>query len=182
MAAEIDLNQLLAPIAPDASSGRDLRYERSFEALLESADPTPVETPLPNGGKTMSPPQRDFKKIRRDALDLLRIGRDLRALVVFAEALAVTDGPAGLAAGLTLIRRSLQEHWHTLHPSLDLDETKPADQAALRLNALRSLAAPDDMLPELGRIRLLEVAGLGGVSLRDWELASGRGSPFAYET
>ena len=54
-----------------------------------------------------------------------KTGRDLRVLIVLAEALAVTDGPGGLAAGLTLIRRSLQEHWDTLHPSLDLDEPEP---------------------------------------------------------
>src|SRR5262249_13027317 len=109
-------------------------------------------------------------------------GRDLRVLVLLSEALAVTDGPGGLAVGLALIRRSLEEHWDTLHPALDREETRPADQAALRLNALRSLAAQDDMVPELGLLKLLEVTGLGGVSLRDWDLASGRSSPFAYET
>ena len=160
MAVELDLDRLLAPIAPDAPSGRELRYDRSFEALFEAADATPVETDLPTGGKAMAPPQRDFKKIRRDALDLLKTGRDLRVLVLLAEALAVTDGPGGLAAGLALVRRSLDEHWSTIHPSLDLEETIPADQAALRLNALRSLAAQDDMLPESG--------GSDCLRCRDW--------------
>ena len=94
----------------------------------------------------------------------------------------MTDGPTGLAAGLELVRRSLEEYWPTLHPALELNEKKPADQAGMRLNALKSLSAEADMLPELGRLKLLEVPGLGGASLRDWELASGRSSPFAYET
>jgi type VI secretion system protein ImpA len=181
MAGELDLERLLAPVSPDAPSGSELGYSPAFAILREAAEAR-LEITQQDGKDLQAPRPRDFKKIRRDALDLLKTGRDLRVLIVLAEALAVTDGPAGFAAGLTLIRRSLQEHWDTLHPSLDLDETKPADQAALRLNALRSLAAQDDMLPELGRLRLLDVPGLGGVSLRDWDLASGRSSPFAYET
>lgn len=181
MAVELDLDRLLAPIAPDAPSGRDLVYSSAFALLRESAE-AGMEYVKLNGKEVQLPRQRDFRKIRRDALDLLKSSRDLRVLVVLVEALAVTDGPAGLAGGLALVRRSLEEHWPTLYPPLDLEERQPADQAALRLNALKALAAEAGMLPELGRLKLLEVPGLGGASLRDWELASGRSSPFVYET
>ena len=182
MAIDLDLERLLAPIEAGAPSGRNLRYDPAFEALRTAADATPVERTLEDGRKVMAPPQRDFGKIRRDALALLRVGRDLRVQTLLAEALAASEGPAGIAAGLALIRRSLAEHWDSVHPSLDASETQPADQAALRLNALRSLAAPDDMLLELGRMRLLEVPGLGALSYRGWELATGRSTPAPYET
>ena len=181
MAVELDLDRLLVPITPDAPSGSDLGFSPGYALLRESAE-AGMEFVMLNGKEVQLPRQRDFRKIRRDALELLKSGRDLRVLVVLAEALAVTDGPDGLAAGLTLVRRSLEEHWPTLHPALDLEERQPADQAALRLNALKSLAAEADMLPELGRLKLLEVPGLGGAGLRDWELASGRSNPYAYET
>ena len=38
MAIDLDLDRLLAPIATDAPSGRDLRYEPAFEALREAAE------------------------------------------------------------------------------------------------------------------------------------------------
>jgi type VI secretion system protein ImpA len=180
MAIDLDLERLLAPIAADAPSGRDLRYDSAFQALRQMVE---ANLSVP---QDMDQPaawlQRDFKKIRRDAVALLGTGRDLRVLTILAEALAATDGPAGLAAGLELVRRSLQDHWETIHPSLDMDETGPADQAALRLNALRSLAADEDMLPELARMPLVSAPGVGGLSLRDADLASGRSNPLAYET
>ena len=109
----------------------------------------------------MAPPQRDFKKIRRDALDLLKTGRDLRVLVLLAEALAATDGPS---RSRSRARARPPQPGRTLgdNPSgLDLGRIAPADQAALRLNALRALVAQDDMLPELGRMRIVEAAGVG---------------------
>src|SRR4051794_15226836 len=182
MAVELDLVRLLAPVSPDAPSGVDLRRDQAFDLLQAALEPG-YDYPKDEAGREIQVPKaRDYPKLRRDALALLGRGRDLRVLVILAEALAVTDGPPGLAVGLTLIRRNLQDHWDTLHPGLDLDETKAGDQAALRLNALKALAALDDMLPELGRSKLLEVPGLGSASLRDWDLATGRSTPFAYET
>ena len=179
MAIDLDLDRLLAPIAADAPSGRDLRYDPAFQPLRQAVEAylsIPEDRDLPAVWL-----QRDFKRIRRDALALLGAGRDLRVLTILVEALAATDGPAGLAAGLELMRRSLTDHWETIHPGLDLDETRPADQAMLRLNALKALAAEEDMLPELARMRLVEVPGVGGISLREVDLASGRSSPFPQE-
>jgi type VI secretion system protein ImpA len=181
MPGDLDLERLLAPVSADAPSGRDLRYEPGFEALRDAATPGSGDIPGPDGRPVWGPRPRDFRKVRREALELLASGRDLRVLAWLAEALAVTEGPAGLAAGLELVRRSLEQHWDSLHPSLELDEREPADQAAARLNALRSLASPEGMLLELARTRLVEQPGVGAVSLREWELATGWSSPLAYE-
>jgi type VI secretion system protein ImpA len=170
MAIDLDLDGLLAPIAADAPNGEDLRYEPAFQAFLADADPSPPDR-MEDTGKGTAPPGRDFHKLRQMALALLRRGRDLRVLAILAEALAVTEGPAGLEVGLRLLRRSLEAHWDGLYPSLDLDERDPVEQARQRLSALHRLAANDDMLLELRRMRLAEKPGLDPVSLRALEQA-----------
>jgi type VI secretion system protein ImpA len=181
MLTDLDLERSLAPIADEAPSGRDLDYDPAFQALLTAAEPGREELDGGDGRKLFLPRQRDFGQIRREAQRLLETGRDLRVLTLLAEALTVTEGPAGLAAGLTLISRSLRDHWETIYPQLDRDEQAPADQAAARLNALRCLADPEGMLLELRRLPLAEVAE-GAVSLRALELARGDSEPLPYET
>jgi type VI secretion system protein ImpA len=182
MLSEHDLERLLAPIAPDAPSGREPTYDPAFEALQAAAEPGREEAQDDDGRSLFRPRERDFGRIRRDALTLLEAGRDLRILVVLGESLAATEGPVGLEAGLRLIRRSLQDHWGTLYPELDPDEEAPTDAAAARLNALRRLVDPEGMLLELRRLPLFEAPGVGTVSLRALELARGEAEPLAYET
>lgn len=182
MLTELDLERSLAPIAADAPSGRDLDDDPALQELQAAAEPGREEIDGGDGRQLFVPRERDFRKIRRDARGLLEARRDLRVLTILAEALAVTEGPAGLVAGLSLISRALQDHWETLHPQLDRDEQAPADQAAGRMNALRRLAAPEGMLLELGRLPLVEGTGNDGVSLRALELARGESEPLAYET
>ena len=185
MAADLNIEALLAPIAPEAPSGRDLKYDRTFEALMAAADSTPRAEQFPDGksGPVM-PPQRDFRKIRRDALALLGVGRDLRVLVVLVEALTASEGPIGFAVGLELLRRTLDDHWQSVHPALDQSEVAAADQALPRVNALQALADQNGngTVRELARARLVEVPGLGSISLRQWDLATGRAAPTTYET
>lgn len=182
MLTDLDPERLLAPIAADAPSGRDLDYDPALQELQTAAEPGREEIDEGDGRRLFVPRERDFRKIRRDARGLLEASRDLRVLTILAEALAVTEGPAGLVAGLSLISRALQDYWETLHPQLDRDEQAPADQAAGRMNALRRLADPEGMLLELGRLPLVEGTGNGGVSLRALELARGESEPLAYET
>lgn len=182
MLTDLDLERSLAPITTDAPSGRDLDYDPALQELQTAAEPGREEIDGGDGRQLFVPRERDFRKIRRDARGLLEASRDLRVLTILAEALAVTEGPAGLVAGLSLISRALQDHWETLHPQLDRDEQAPADQAAGRMNALRRLADPEGMLLELGRLPLVEGTGNGGVSLRALELARGESEPLAYET
>ena len=181
MLTDLDLERSLAPIAADAPSGRDLDYDPALQELQAAAEPGREEIDGGDGRQLFVPRERDFRKIRRDARGLLETSRDLRVLTILAEALAVTEGPAGLVAGLSLISRALQDHWETLHPQLDRDEQAPADQAARRMNALRRLADPEGMLLELGRLPLVEGTG-NGISLRALELARGESEPLAYET
>jgi type VI secretion system protein ImpA len=182
MLTDLDLERTLAPIADAAPSGRDLDYDPAFQALLTAAEPGREELDGGDDRRLFLPRQRDFGQIRREAQRLLETGRDLRVLTILAEALTVTEGPAGLVAALTLISRSLRDHWETIYPQRDRDEQAPADQAAARLNALRRLADPEGMLLELRRLPLAEVAGEGGVSLRALELARGDSEPLPYET
>jgi type VI secretion system protein ImpA len=181
MLTDLDLERSLAPIADETPSGRDLDYDPAFQALLTAAEPGREELDGGDGRKLFQPRARDFGQIRREAQRLLATGRDLRVLTILAEALTVTEGPAGLVAGLSLISGTLRDHWETVYPQLDREEQSPADQAAARLNALRRLADPEAMLLELRRLPLAEVAGEGAVSLRALELARGDSEPLPYE-
>jgi type VI secretion system protein ImpA len=182
MLTDLDLEHSLAPIANEAPSGRDLDYDPALQALLMAAEPGREELAGSDGRKLSLPRERDFGQIRREAQKLLETGRDLRVLTILAEALTVTEGPAGLVAGLSLISRTLRDHWETVYPQLDREERAPADQAAARLNALRRLADPEAMLLELRRLPFAELAGEGAVSLRALELARGDSEPLPYET
>jgi type VI secretion system protein ImpA len=181
MLTDLDLDRSLAPIADGAPSGRELDYDPAFQALLTAAEPGREELDGGDGRKLFQPREREFRQIRREAERLLATGRDLRVLTILAEALTVTEGPAGLVAGLSLIARTLRDHWETVYPQLDREEQAPADQAAARLNALHRLADPEAMLLELRRLPLAEVAGEGAVSLRALELARGDSEPLPYE-
>lgn len=180
MTLDLDLDRLLAPLSHEAPSGIDLRRDQAFDLLQAALDPG-YDFPKDDTGREIQVPKpRDYPKIRREALTLLGRGRELRVLVILTEALVATDGPTGLAAGLTLIRRSLEAHWDHLYPELDPEGPTPAVQADLRLGILRELAAPR-MRSELGRMRLADVPGRGSVGWRQWELASGAANPLAYE-
>jgi type VI secretion system protein ImpA len=95
--------------------------------------------------------------------------RDLRLLVIVARALTNERGPEGLADGLTLIARTLEEHWDTLHPELRASPN-PRDAALRRINALLQLQNADDgLLGDLRRRTFFTARGLGPVSGQDLE-------------
>ncbi|MFL5337885.1 MAG: type VI secretion system ImpA family N-terminal domain-containing protein, partial [Geminicoccaceae bacterium] len=70
------MDRLLAPVSPDAPSGSNIGYSPAFAALREAAE-AGLEVTKQDGKELQAPRLRDFKKIRRDALDLLKTGRDL---------------------------------------------------------------------------------------------------------
>lgn len=78
----------------------------------------------------------------------------------------------GLAEGLTLIARSFEQHWETMHPALRPAGT-PRDAALRRVNALLDLQnAQDGLLGNLRRMKLFSPRGVGPVSGRDLEQAA----------
>lgn len=114
----------------------------------------------------------DWSAVLRKADELRPHGRDLRLLIIVTRALANEEGFPGLAEGLTLIARSLEQHWETMHPALRPAGT-PRDAALRRVNALLDLQnAQDGLLGNLRRMKLFAPRGVGPVSGRDLEQAA----------
>lgn len=111
----------------------------------------------------------DWEAALAIAEELREKGRDLRLIVVVTRALANRDGLAGLAEGLTLIARSFEEFWETMHPELRAGGS-PQDAALRRTNALLQLQNDQDgVLADLRGMVFFTPRGIGPISGRDLE-------------
>ncbi len=170
----LDLEQLLQPIAADAPCGAELRYDATFHELEAAAESGFDYQRGPNGKEVARPRPRDWSKIGRDARALLVKGRDLRVQILLVRSLLATDRLAGLAQGLELVHRSLEDYWESLHPALDLEQPDPAEQAFERLSVLGQLTVGEELLTDLRRAPIIEAPALGSLSLRQIEIANGQ--------
>jgi type VI secretion system protein ImpA len=169
-----DFEELLQPIAADAPCGAELRYETSFRELESAAEPEYEYQRGPDGREVSRPKPRDWSKIGRDARVLLAKGRDLRVQILLVRSLLATAGLPGLAQGLELVRRSLEEYWDSIHPVLDPEQQEAGEQALQRLSALGQFTVTEGLLADLRRAPIVRASGLGTLSLRDLEIARGR--------
>lgn len=72
-----------------------------------------------------------WRDLRDKAIDVLKTrSRDLDVMAICIEALARTDGFAGLAAGFRIAGTMIEANWSTLYPSPD-PEDGPADEAMI---------------------------------------------------
>lgn len=170
----LDLEELLQPIPGGEPCGAELRHDVSFHELQAAAEPDYDYQRGPDGREVPRLKPRDWSKIGSGARALLAKGRDLRVQVLLLRSLLATDGLAGLAQGLELVRRSLEDYWETLHPALDLGEEEPAEQAFQRLSVLGQLTVAEGLLAELRRAPIIEAPVLGTLTLRQIEIAQGR--------
>ena len=128
----IDAEKLLAPIAPDAPAGRDLR-----EAADDRTHSTVKEQRT--GGES-GPASANWSAIRRQCEDALaNRSKDLEVAGWLTEALARTEGFSGLLEGLALVRELLSRYWDEVHPQGQPDgEQKDYTARIARLNWLAS--------------------------------------------
>lgn len=165
-----DLSPWLAPLDGSNPSGENLRNDHRFhelERLMERRVEVVRDDRNAAVGQTDLPV--DWAEVLRRAEALRGQGRDLRLLVIVARALANERGLAGLADGLTLIARSLDEHWDTMHPDLR-EGTAPREAALRRINALAQLENEQDgLLGDLAAATYLAPRGVGPVTGRDLE-------------
>jgi type VI secretion system protein ImpA len=109
---------LLAPIAGDLPCGTDLSFSAAFDQIAEMRredDPT-----LSQGEWVTALKVADWSGVVRQCSELLsRQTKDLRLAQWLTEALALTQGYAGLLQGLQLCTALCQSHWDSLHPQAD---------------------------------------------------------------
>ena len=171
-----DLDKLLEPVDEAAPAGADPAIsDPLFQAVVQAAL---GKTDYAFDGKdevaVFRPP--NWGEVKRQVLDCLGRSRDVRLAIILARALTAEAGPAGLARGLGYLERLLAAYWDTAHPTPDPSETDPAERHFTRINALKLLAQTDGLPREILAGPLIEARGIGRFSLRQVQLAQGKGA------
>lgn len=167
----IDIEAMLRDVEADMPCGPNLEYDPEFVALEQEA----LGKPEVQYGDTITPAvPPDWKIIRRLAFALLERSRDLRLAVHLVRANLALSGIEGLADGVALIERLLEERWDSVHPELDPDDDL---DPTLRINSLAMLADTGSLLRDLKEATLVVLPSLGPLAIRTIEIANGDIAP-----
>lgn len=162
----VDIDSLLQEVSTDEPCGPNLEYDPEFLELEQALQGKPEV----QYGDTITPAvPPEWKVVKRLATGLLERSRDLRVVMALARAGLALHAMDGLADSMTLARRLLDERWDSVHPQLDPDDDM---DPMLRINSLAMLT-DSGFLREVKDAPLLMLPGLGPLSLRLLELASG---------
>jgi type VI secretion system protein ImpA len=112
----------------------------------------------------------NWNDVAEAATALFERTKDLRVATYLTHALLNLDGLPGLASGLELIARLMQEYWEHVHPELDEEDD---NDPTLRMNSLMPLNSQRDFVRSLSEAVLVSSRALGRFSLRDIRLAAG---------
>ncbi len=117
----LNIEQLLAPISDQQSCGEDCSFSNDFHAIKKAKT---QDDPLLDQGDWISEPrQADWQFVLNKSIELLsNKTKDLRLYTWLTEAWARTHGFAGIAHGLELSHRSIQQYWQNLHPLVEDDD------------------------------------------------------------
>ena len=171
------MDGLLAPLDDAAPAGADpATSDPLFQAVAQAAR---GQIDYQFDGKdevaVYRPP--NWVEVERQTLECLGRCRDVRLAIILVRALTAETGPAGLAQGLGFLERLLATFWETAHPAPDPSESDPGERYFTRINALKLLAQGDGLPREILAAPLVEARGLGRFSLRQMQLAQGKGVP-----
>jgi type VI secretion system protein ImpA len=177
----LDIASLVEPIAEEAPTGHDPALHDSVYQALQQTIKGRVEYKVIGNDEVRVYHPPDWQAIYNQALDCARRTRDLRVCIMLMRAAASSDGPAGLRAGIELLRETIARFWDDLHPALDTDSTDPSEQVFRRVTVLNELTDRSGILRDLRDMPILEARGIGRYGLRAIHLAQGREAPAAGE-
>jgi type VI secretion system protein ImpA len=163
----LDIEALLQPAALEPPSGPNLQYTAPYTNLERAAAGKPERQV---GGLIVAAEPPDRQAIIEASCQILASSKDIRVAITLVRALVEVDGFAGLMAGLTLVRRIVQEYWDTFHPHLDVDD---GGDPTSRVNAMGALTHRD-MIQAVRSAPLVTSKTFGNVTLRALEAANGR--------
>jgi type VI secretion system protein ImpA len=164
----MDIEVLLAAIAPDSPCGPALEYDPDFMALDQAGRGKPEQ----QFGTTIVPAEEpDWADVRKRAEALFSRTKDLRVAVLLLRALAKTANFVGLADGLLLLHELLLRFWDSAHPALDPDD---GNDPTMRLNALAQLADGESFIRDVRLICLVGPGRHGRLSVRDILVLAGK--------
>jgi len=135
----IDIEGLLAPVDEEAPCGADPSYDPEFLEMERLAKGT-VEQQI--GDTIVEAEEPDWKAVCQEALGVLGKSKHLWAIIHLLWAEIRTEGIPGLRDGLALLAGALEQHWASIHPELDPEDSYDPME---RLNLLRELAPPAEM-------------------------------------
>jgi type VI secretion system protein ImpA len=163
----IDIDQLLNSVSDEAPSGPDMEYDPLFGEMERAA----VSKEEQQYGDTIIPAEEpDWKALKNKSLEILAQSKDLRAAIYLTRALIHTDGFAGLADGLNLLKELLVVYWDSIHPQLDPEDN---NDPTLRINTLINLCNPTEFLAAVNRVPVVASNMMGQFSFRDLQVADG---------
>jgi type VI secretion system protein ImpA len=167
----VDIDALLQEVDPATPSGPNLEYDPEFLELEQAI----LGKPEVQYGDTVTPAvPPEWKVVKRLSAGLLARSRDLRLAVALLRSALALHGIAGCADGLRLIELLLEQRWDSVHPQLDPDDDL---DPILRINSLAVLADAGTFLRELKEAPLVMLPGLGPLTVRSLEIASGELQP-----
>ena len=159
------LSTWLEPL-PGEATGEDLEYDPSFLELSQAVAGK-SETQFGAAEPPAWPVAREL------AESLFGQTRDLRVAMLWGRAVINLEGLEGLAKALYLIHGLLENFWDALHPRPDPDD---GDTFA-RMSVLSGLDSIDDLLGDVRQSQLIVDRRLGGLRMRDVEIALTRLTP-----
>jgi type VI secretion system protein ImpA len=166
-----NIESLLAPISADAPCGPDLEYDPAFLELDRLSQGKPEQ----QMGDTIVPAEEpDWKEVGNRALALLTKTKDIRIAIRLARALLNTEGLAGLADGLAVMRGLTETFWDGFYPILDPDD---GNDPTFRVNILMGLCDGAMFIDRVRVVPLVSSRAFGRFSLRDMAIASGEIPP-----
>jgi type VI secretion system protein ImpA len=158
----MSIDDWLRDTAIDPPCGPDLEYDEQFMALVSSA----ARKPEQQYGDTIIPAaEPDWEAVVEQATQLLQRSKDLRTTLLLTRALTRLKDVRGLAQGLELSRRLLEQHWDDVHPRLIYDGSP---DPMFRSSALAALADPEGLLRDV-RAATLFFTPAGAVTVRSAE-------------
>lgn len=110
----VDVAALLAPIAGDNAAGESLLYSDVYDKIQQARR---SERGQFDDGDARSPDFRAVVKLASEAL--MTRSKDLQTAVWLVDALARTDGFAGIRDGLRVLRELHETYWEVFHPVVE---------------------------------------------------------------
>lgn len=146
-----------------AACGPDLEYDAEYTTLATLAAGKPESQ-----FAAAEPP--DWARVRESAEALFARTRDLRVAMWWGRAKINTEGFVALPPVLALLHGLLNRFWDHLHPMPDPDD----GDAFARLSVISGFDKLDSVLGDLRQSILVPSGPLGGLRVRDVEVATQR--------
>jgi type VI secretion system protein ImpA len=159
------VEELLLPVGGDAPAGANLEYTREFAELERTAAGKPERQV---GASVTAAEEPDWQAVIAQSSALLKATKDLRVANHLLRASLRVQGFVGLADGLHLLSGLVDRYWPDLYPQLDAEDDH---DPTFRVNAMAALTHRD-VLQSIRAAPLLQMKGLGAVTLRDVEATS----------